>query len=68
MMNWFLINKTTLVDLYSGYAIYLEAGSWQAPEQVRPSSPEDFTINEEVKYLRLGLAYASSEFKMKKAS
>jgi hypothetical protein len=55
-MKWILSTEFTIEETDTGFVIYLLSGSWLEPLDLQTKKPDKMTIQDQAKYLRLGLA------------
>lgn len=60
-MDWYFYEEDILQDYETGYKIVLVSGDWSYPTELRPVIPRGLSAHEQVRYLRLGLAYAKRQ-------
>jgi hypothetical protein len=60
--DWQLIDNQEIVHT-NGFKIVLNAGSWQVPEDIRPTLPHDLELKpfEVAKHIREGLHFARNQ-------
>ena len=64
-MEWILSTEYTIEETKTGFVITLLSGSWLEPDSLKTKAPDEMTVQEQAKCLRLGLEF-SKEFMAKK--
>lgn len=58
-MEWILSSEFTIVETKTGFVIYLLSGTWSQPADIKTNAPKGMGVQEQAKYLRLGLGFAN---------
>jgi hypothetical protein len=64
-MEWILSTEHAIEETKTGFVISLLSGSWLEPNSLNTKAPDEMTVQEQAKCLRLGLAFAK-EFMAKR--
>lgn len=64
-MEWILSTEYTIEENETDFVITLLSGSWLEPASLKTTAPDEMTVQEQAKYLRLGLEFGK-EFMTKR--
>lgn len=61
-MNWTFINNELLIELTTGFQLWLVRGTWDEPQEIKPIISESLGKIEATRFIRLGVEHARKKY------